>query len=227
MFLLRLLTRLALLLIGLMTAALLLIHAPRYDDSAVQSFFAASCTSLPCWQGIRPGETTTTQALAVLRAHPWVGTVSEVYASPYEGNNSAVLIYWTWSSRYPFVGDSEIMQQGIIITNYGIVQQIYLTTSLSLGDMWLALGSPDSGVIDYTYDTKRLRVDNTALFARDGVVATASVLTSCVAENPDFWDQPVYLWLQTSASLSDGSLAFPAYIRMMHDGYHQVRGSFC
>lgn len=224
---LRVLARLALLLVGVTSASLLLIRAPGYDDSAIQRFFAASCTPMPCWQGIRPGETTTTEALDRLRAHPWVGTVSEVYASPYEGNTRTVLIYWTWSSSYPFAGDAPETQQGIIITNEGIVQQIFLTTSLALGDIWLAFGSPDSGLIDYTYDTHHLRMDNTSLFARDGVAATASVLTDCTEDYPDFWHVPVYMWLQSSASLSNYNMAYSTYTTMMHRGYHQVLASLC
>ena len=225
---LRVLARIMPLIVGLCMALLLLMHVPPVDDSELQRFFAASCTALPCWQGIRPGETTVAQALTILRAHPWVQTVSEVYTSPYEGSTNTILLYWTWSSRYPFAASNSTPQQGIIITDQRIVRQIYLTTNLRLGDLWLALGDPQGGMVDYVFDTQRLRVDNTALFAHSGIAATASLVTRCDnADYPDFWRIPVYLWLQSSASLESSSVADPHYLRTLRAGYQQARASSC
>src|SRR5579871_5051602 len=111
--LLRLIARLSLLLLIMAAALLILIRAQRYDGARVSQFFNA-CTPMPCWQGIRPGDTSINEALSILRAHPWVQTISEVYASPYEGDTRTVLIYWTWSSGYPFAGSDTPTQQGII-----------------------------------------------------------------------------------------------------------------
>ncbi|HVU13744.1 MAG TPA: hypothetical protein VHD90_20850 [Phototrophicaceae bacterium] len=218
--------RLMLLLIAVAALLLTLIRAQRYDDGGVKRFFNA-CAPMPCWGDIHPGETTLNQALAILRAHPWVETVSEVYASPYEGDTRTVLIYWTWSSGYPFGGVSRPTQQGIIITDQGIVRQVYLTTSLALGDLWLAFGNPQGGLVDYIYDTRHVRVDDTALFIRQGIAATATLIADCTDQYPNFWRTPVYLWLQTNVALANGSAAYPSYLRLLHLGYQQVRASFC
>ncbi len=218
--------RLMLPLVAATALTLTLIHAQGYDSGDVNRFFNA-CTPMPCWQDIRPGETTLNQALAILRVHPWIETISEVYASPYEGDTRTVLIYWTWSSGYPFGGVSTPTQQGIIITDQGVVRQVYLTTSLTFGDLWLAFGNPQGGLVDYIYDTRHVRIDDTALFIPQGIAATASLTADCTDQYPNFWHAPVYLWLQTNVTLANGGAPYPTYLRMLHLNYQQVRASFC
>ncbi len=226
------LARLALALVSATAAALILICIRSYDPSSTAGFFAAGCATLPaeqtpCWQGIRPGETTTEQAAAILREHPWVETVSIVNASPYEGWTRTSMIYWTWNEHYPYAEDVPIRKEGIVITDHDIVQQVYLTTGIPFGDLWLTLGGADGGAVDYVYDTQHLRIDNTALYAGDGIAATATLLTDCSDTYPNFWQTPVYLWLQDRSSLGVGSVAYPVYLRVMRTGHRHVRAAFC
>jgi hypothetical protein len=195
----RMLVRLALALVVIMAALLLLISARDYDSSRVTRFFAASCRSMPCWQGIHPGTTTTSEAVAVLRALPWVEEISPVYASPNANRNGTVLIYWNWSRSYPYANPRNSDQQGIIVTEQGIVRQIYLTTGIALGDLWLTLGSAEGGVINPLDDQQEnLRVEETWFFVRDGLAATASRFADCSTMLANYWHTPVYLWLRTN-----------------------------
>ena len=216
---LRMLARLALSFVVGIAALLLLIGSQRYDSSSVVRFFAQSCSSMPCWQGIRPGTTTTSEALAVLRALPWVEQISPVYASPNANNNGTVLIYWKWSRSYPFADTRALVQQGIIVTDEGVVRQIYLTTGIPLGDLWLTLGSAEGGVINSLTDQQRLRVDQTSFFVRDGLAATASLYADCSTELASFWHTPVYFWLRTNMPLPDRT--------PLSAQYQQVHASLC
>ncbi len=215
---LRLVGRVALLVLGVTVMPLLLMRAAPYSSSAVGEFFAASCTLMPCWQGIRPGETTTHQALAILRGHRWVTDISEV------DEPRTVLIYWSWSRDYPFA-DTLTQQQSIVIAYDGIVQQIYLSTGLPLGDLWLTFGEPDYGSLSYVYEIRRVRMDNTTMFDRVGIAATASVYTDCVVDYPNFWRAPVDLWLQKAPPRDDS--AAPLHAETMLKGYFQVLSSSC
>ncbi len=223
----RLLVRLALVITAVGAASLLLIRVRAYDGSTLDHFFN-SCTPMPCWQGIHPGETTTLDALLILQNHPWIDKIKIALAgsTTSASDTKTTLIYWTWSSKYPYEGKFPV-QQGIVITDHGIVQQIYLTTDIPLGDFWLKLGDPDSGTVDYVYDANYLRVDNTSLYEKDGVAATASLLGDCSNVYANFWQAQVYLWLQSGASLGVGNVAYPVYQDMLRTGYHRVRASMC
>lgn len=222
-----LLARSALVIAVVSAAALMLMRLRDYDDSTVSAFFD-SCTPMPCWQGIRPGETTTDDALDILGGHPWVDAITEVYAAPYPGSARTTLIYWTWSDRYPFAGSFPFLRQGVIVTNQGVVRQIYLTTSLTLGDMWLTLGSPDGGAVDYIFDTPHnLLIENTSLFTGAGVAATARLSTDCTIRYPNQWRTSVYMWLQDGASLGVENVAYPIYLNVMRTGYPRLRAAIC
>lgn len=223
----RLLARSALLLAVVTAAGLALIRLRGYDDSAVSQFFD-SCTPMPCWQGIRPGETTTDAAIAILQAHPWVDTVRRAFGEPYPGAPTTTLVYWTWSSRYPFAEAYPFTRQGMLVTDQGIVQRISLTTGILLGDIWLALGSPDGGAVDYaSYTSHSVLIENTALFSHAGVAATANLSTDCAFRYPNLWDTAVHLWLQDGSTLGVEHVAYPMYLKVMRTGYHRIRASFC
>jgi len=218
----RVVVRLALIWSAVMAVMVLLICAPRYDGSAVTSLFSAPCSlSMPCWQGIRPGTTTLNQALAILSTHPWIEQISEVNSSLKSETSGTVLIYWRWSAAYPFSdGVRTSHQQGIVVTDQGIVRQIYLTTNIPLGDLWLALGGTDARTLNGLNDQLRLRIDNTALFVSDGIAATASLYSDCLTDLSSFWQTPVYMWLRDSLPPPDVST--PLNLQ-----YQQLRALFC
>ncbi|MBI1257860.1 MAG: hypothetical protein GC204_10350 [Chloroflexi bacterium] len=217
--------RLALVLIGLTTALLLLIGARHYDSRSVTAFFGDSCTMLPCWQGIRPGVTTFNQALGILHTHPWVNEVSEVYASPKSVASGTILIYWTWRDAYPYGGRAT--PQGIAVTDQGVVVQLYLTTTIPFGDLWLTLGGAQGELSNFLSDTSALHVDHTALFTDDGIAATASLAVDCVAETPDFWHQAVFMWLRNDLELPTAAMSASAYLRDLWTQYPALRAALC
>jgi hypothetical protein len=221
----RLVARLALPILVVTGLATLLICAPRYDPGSVSAFFANSCTAMPCWQGIRPGVTTFNQALSLLRAHPWINEVSEVYASPRSDAKGTILIYWTWSADYPFGGSAS--PQGIIVTDQGMVVQIYLTADIPLGDLWLTLGGAQGGSVATVVDNTPLHFDHTALFIRNGIAATASIQVDCANPYPHFWEAPIYMWLRNNLELPNADMRAPAYLRDLWVYYPRSRSSSC
>lgn len=223
----RLLARSALVIAVLGAASLALIRLRDYDDSTVSQFFD-SCTPMPCWQGIRPGVTTSEEAFAILQNHPWVNAIWGVNGAAYPGGDLSPLIYWRWSENYPFAGDVPFGQQGIMVMSRGVVRQIYLTANIPFGDIWLTLGDPDSGVVDYIFDTpKNILIENTSLFSDAGASVTARLSTDCAVRFPDLWRAGVYMWLQDGSTLDAGNVAYPMYMNVMRTGYHRLWSLIC
>ncbi|MCC6803624.1 MAG: hypothetical protein IT319_12135 [Anaerolineae bacterium] len=223
----RLLVRSALVIAVFAAAALALIRMNGYDDTTVSRFFD-SCTPMPCWQGIRPGVTTGEEALVILQNHPWVNAIWGVSGSAYPGGEVSPLLYWRWSENYPFAGDVPFGQQGIIVTSGGVVQQIFLTADIPFGDLWLALGTPASGAVDYIFDTpKNILIENTSLFPEVGAAVTARLKTDCAVRYPDLWRAGVYMWLQDGETLGTENVAYPMYLNVMRTGYHRLWSLIC
>ncbi len=207
-------------------ALLLMLRAQPTADHRLDQFFGAEvCAAMPCWQGIRPGVTRVTEAVNILKQHPWVDQVSDVNTGGL--GSDAGLVYWSWSSRYPFAAHPEAEPQGIIIVRRQIVEQIYITTDLPLGAVWLHFGQPTGGTVDYISDTQPLRIDNMALFGRVGLSATARLYANCQSVYADIWHTPVYVWLQNQQAFPFDYADYAVYLKQMRTGFHTVRGTLC
>jgi hypothetical protein len=93
--------------------------------------------------------------------------------------------------------------------------------------MWLALGGADGGAVDYQYDTRRVRIDNTALYSDEGVAATAMLTADCTSVYPDLWRAPVYMWLRDTSTFGLDKTTYPRYLRIFRTGYREVWSAFC
>jgi hypothetical protein len=99
----------------------------------------------PCWQGIRPGETTADEAVAILEVHPWVTDISiSGYLSDGRQQGS---ISWRWNGAQPF--PVETGDGGYLGINQRVVQSITLETGVRFGDLWLLLDQPEQGAFSY------------------------------------------------------------------------------
>jgi hypothetical protein len=103
-------------------------------DDQVRALLAPTGCPMPCWQGIRPQITTQYEALAILRAHPWINAESVV--------QSRARIEWSWNGAQPSFYTTRSSLQGRIIVEDGIVDTIMLRTLVRHGEARLLLGSP-------------------------------------------------------------------------------------
>lgn len=123
---------------------LTVIRAQPYDDrgAALLLDLDAGC-AVPCWQGIRPGETTIQEALRTLRARPWVHDLRGTPGTDLARNHPPQgRLFWDWAHPQwrqiaPGGGTLEI--------NRGQVNAFRVVTTLSFGELWLLLGQPDYG----------------------------------------------------------------------------------
>ena len=177
---------------GVLTALLILpilmIHAQAYDDGGLHQFLneGANCQP-PCLLGILPGDTLFYQAELMLKSHAWVERAVS--------NQNALLgeptrITWTWNGQQPHFFKSA--GTGIVFSPDGItIDELLLEVGPSLGEIWLALGPPDSFEIT-TINGTSINPGMYLVFAN--VYHRAGVAIVGVAECPFYaslWDSPV------------------------------------
>lgn len=147
----RLLLRWTLLLSGLFLLPLLLIRAQPDDDSDLRSLLMPEGCPAPCLMGIRPGVTTSQEAVAILEAHDWVGEIDYRYYDPQRLHSN--LLSWHWSGRQPAVidasraGSIELAEWG----GSGIqkVAEMSIATHITFAELVLAAGPPTASWFAY------------------------------------------------------------------------------
>ena len=132
--------------IGLWVLASLALGLPRSIvdplDSEVQTLIgiSESCAQ-PCWQGIRPATTSSTDAIARLNAMPWVVNISAIQGIV--TNDS--IIRWKWSGQQAKIIDGE--RDGTIWLHNGLVYSIEIPLKISFASIWQAVGKPQDTLI--------------------------------------------------------------------------------
>jgi hypothetical protein len=109
------------------------------NDAELRAFLQppAGC-SLPCWQGIRPGVTSSLQAVDILNALSWV---TDLYSTQGIVINDS-LIRWGWTGQQPAIVDSE--RDGRIWFHNGLVYEIDLPLRVTFTHVWAAFGRPEA-----------------------------------------------------------------------------------
>ena len=195
----RFLIRFILIPICLLIGAALLIRSQVHDDTPVgevhnlHDVLPPERCPAPCFMGIRPGVTTSKEAITLLKNNVWVDqVVPNNTENPYQ-------IWWTWSKDAPdFLKTTptnpNFPVNGEVHSNSDIVTGIYFTPNLTLDDIVQLWGLPDEsqlifGGIIIAPDPSRSAI--TALpYETDGFWASGDTLCP-YAEN--VWETPVRL----------------------------------
>lgn len=171
-----------------------LLGAGAYDDSGLRAALASSpsCAE-PCFMEVVPGVTTVSDVYRIFDAHPWVDRI--VLGRPM----STITVGWRWNGLQPAFIDPE-RPSFLSVAARARISTFNLPTRITLGDLWLAIGSPDTGglfVHSLPVEDGRLNLpadEQIVFYTRYGMVARVPL--SC----GHFWQQTVYLtW--------DGALA--------------------
>lgn len=132
--------------IGLWVLAILALGLPRtVDDPLVAElrtlFNSDAACPQPCWQGIRPAQTSSTDAIAQLKTMPWVTDISAIQGIV--TNDS--IIRWKWNGQQSGIIDSE--RDGTIWLHNGLVYSIELPLKVSFAQVWQAVGKSQDTLI--------------------------------------------------------------------------------
>jgi hypothetical protein len=187
--------RFSLLLIVIWLLPLLLLSAQPADDQTARALLPPPEQCLaPCFMGIRPGETTDAEALAILEQHQWVGEIDYQYYDPRRSGRN--LISWAWSGLQPElidarrVGSIEFLDwEG---TGVQKVDVMSIATTLTFGEWLLMAGPPSSSwfVYDASSLSRNLNV-HTAAFEQRAVQVNTRVQCPLSIHNLAY--QPIFL----------------------------------
>ncbi|MEZ4671900.1 MAG: hypothetical protein R3E39_28685 [Anaerolineae bacterium] len=131
----RCVVRNTLIVLTMLTAGLLLVRAQPYDGHTVRDLLLPEECIAPCFMGIRPGRTTVTAALDLLRQHEWVDTDSIDY-------RQGAYIDWRWNGQQPAVIDGNSPSRLIFNANATFIEQVWVGMNLQAGDVHLLFGAP-------------------------------------------------------------------------------------
>jgi hypothetical protein len=153
----------------LFACCIALIRAQPYDAADLRALLTSESCSAPCFMGIRPGVTTMDEALELLRTSEWVRYIRHIDLA------SATLTYsggirWEWSGRQPSWIDARHDSWIWMIENR--VDYITIRTRVSLGDIWLAYGAPNSGTVFSDVDARLPTIYYEAIYPRDHMFVT-------------------------------------------------------
>ncbi len=115
------------------------VQAGGADAANLEPAFEAGCEGSQfgtCFLGIRPGQTTLTEAITILHQHEWVVSVTpRVFYDYYQ------VAYQHFAWRDPRVPDAPIWR-GELIAEDSVIDNVRLESEMMLGELWGALGSP-------------------------------------------------------------------------------------
>lgn len=143
--------RLAGLLTSLLSVLLLALRSPEYSPETVRDIIMTGNCSPPCWQGIRPGHTLGSEAVAILRAD---SRVERLDLANWDAQRQVGWLEWRWRAGHSLLNGRNTMA---IFADQ--VQGLSLNTRIVLGDIWLSFGAPDVITKSRSGDHYTLRLD--------------------------------------------------------------------
>jgi hypothetical protein len=174
-------------------AVVLLIRAQPNDDHVFrQALMPGGCLA-PCFMGIRPGVTTSKDALTLLKTHSWIAAVNTI------DSEKPDQIWWTWNQNAPDILKSAPISptfpiNGEVHSNSELVSSIRFRPNLTLGDIVLAMGLPPAsqfvfgGII--LIPNRSVPAIITLEYEKDGFWATGTAKCPYTA---NLWDIPAQL----------------------------------
>ncbi|MDX2139910.1 MAG: hypothetical protein SF123_17625 [Chloroflexota bacterium] len=151
---------------------------PADDDLRALLLPPTDCAA-PCWQGLRPGETSADDAEALLRAHPWVADI----------NRTATHLSWHWNGRQPNAIDGTA--RGLIYLNSGRVGTLRIALTVPFGDIWALFKSPDDALL--VRPVSRSSAYQIVDYAQAGIQVVSSL--SCPVNPTVYWNGTTTLHL--------------------------------
>ncbi len=175
----RLILRLSVLPLLILSATLLTIRAQPYANADVRSFVLPEGCHDPCFMGIQPGVTKPQDAIDQLRSSDMVAKVGV--------SESLQTVAWFWNNNLSaLLNEQEIPA---LFYDHDSVSSIRLYTNISLGDLLLELEPMREQRIamrrTIPFDTLKVEL----YYLANGYVLNATV------DCHNFWNQPTHLFL--------------------------------
>lgn len=174
----------------------MLLRTQHYDDRAIRQLLMTDGCPAPCFLGIRPGITTASDAINLLRNNQWVQPETIAYTESDYGGGAV----WAWNQRAsPLLGKR---QSSLVTTRRNgvqIVDLLHVYTLVASGDAYLTLGASaytatgDNGMHNEVY---------MAWFYPDQGISFWSDII-CPTHNDHVWIKPIAIQFRQTMSRSD------------------------
>lgn len=174
----------------------MLLRAQHYDDQSVRQLLLSEGCPAPCFLGIRPGITTATDAINLLRNSQWVQPETIAYNESDYGGGAV----WSWNKQAsPLLGKQ---QSSLVTTRQNgvqIVDLLHVYTQVASGDAYLTLGT---SAYTATGDTGMHNEVYMAWFYPDqGISVWSDIL--CPTRSDHVWIKPITVQFRLTMSRSD------------------------
>ena len=175
---------------------MLLIRAHPYNDHAIRQVLLTDGCPPPCFMGIRPGITTASDAIALLRNSHWVQPETIAYTESDYGGGAV----WSWNKQaLPLLGTQP---SSLITTRQNgiqIVDLLHINTLVASGDAYLTLGTSaytamgDTGMHNEVYMAW--------FYPTQGISVWSDILCPTVSDH--VWTKPIAIQFRLTMSRSD------------------------
>lgn len=189
-----------LILFSLFAAGVLLVRAQPHHDHDVSGLLMSDDCAMPCFMGIKPGETTAGDATKLLENHDWVQNIEARYTDFGQSTNTFWgYVYWQWKPNSPLWTHTPTFRLGLhdayLRILDGHVNEIAFSTSLPLGAAVLSIGEGGNYILERPerYGLPPFPVTQHFYYPDVGLVFGS--ISVCPALNPDWHqDTVVTLW---------------------------------
>lgn len=186
----RLLLFAAAVLSGVFSLAAALIQTARYDDGGLRGLLLAPECSAPCFLGLRPGEATVSDAVTRLAAAPLLEAQVQ-----YRLNDRPRYHMVNWSGFLFYPLQSAGRMDLTLTPNAGAatLETLFLRTGtpLTLGEVYLSLGPPESLDAGFWYHDLGTRVSLILNHRYAGGCVIVITRHLCPVQARRFWQTPI------------------------------------
>lgn len=197
---------------------IVVIQAQPHDDTSLRAFLAPpeGCPA-PCFMGIRPGVTSTQEAITLLRNHDWVEVID---AHENQVDARGRLLYgsltWSWSDAVPAEIDSTepgrlFFNQPDPFYNALVVHSIQIHTRIRTFRVQEWFGQPDYSMV--SYQNRQLRYAFSYFLEDVPAAVMVSTRVSCPANLLNYWDSYALITMTTPYTL-DPYTPFTEIVRL-------------
>jgi hypothetical protein len=172
-----------------------------FDTAELRAFLIPpdTCDS-PCFMGVQPGETDSERAVTILQDHTWVDEVF-VIMNGFYGE-------WSWSGQQPrFVNTRSRGFLGAHSAQYDVYYSMSIDSTITLGELYLALGEPDLSFFTHTERARSRTLVHSVYYNALGLQADGAV--SCPATMAHLWQSDLTLYWGTLPGRERAQMQMP------------------
>jgi hypothetical protein len=188
---------------AILTMGIGIIHALPYDSGELDALLRPDTCAMPCWAGIRPGQSRVEELSRMLQENRWAADLKFNYSMQIDTG----LLIWRWVN--PPSALIERRRVGTAWIEKNIVQWIGIPTTLSFGDVWLFFDHPQMGATQLT-SLIPPRINHYASYYQSAIQIRSTVF--CPVRVQAFWESRVDVVIGARPLVDMNDYHLPAWL---------------